>query len=92
MDLRQHPQGKGLEFPCDLDLMAFGIAEPTFAARIEALLVDAGAQRTAEPLRVRQSSAGNYVSVHVPVHLHDRAELERYYALLRAQPDVKYCL
>lgn len=92
VDLRQHPDGKGLTFPCELELMAFGPADPGFAARIEGLLVEAGAQRTADPLRVRQSSAGHYYSVHVPLKLQSRAEMERYYALLRAQPDVKYCL
>lgn len=92
MDLRQHPDGKGLSFPCELELMAFGAAGEGFAARIEALLINAGAVRTEEPVRVRHSSGGRFQSVHVPLRLADRAELERFYALLRAQDDVKYCL
>lgn len=92
MDLKQHPQATGLEFPLELELMAFGAAGEAFAGRIEQLLIAGGAVRTAAPVSTRQSKAGHYQSVHVPVRVESRAELERLYALLKADPSVKYCL
>lgn len=92
MDLRLHPAGKGLEFPTELELIAFGPAGEAFAARIEHVLLAAGAQRTAAEVKVRQSQGGRYQAVHVPVHVQTRTELESLYEVLRAEPDVKYCL
>lgn len=92
MDLTQHPKATGLSFPLDLELVAFGAAGEGFASHIETLLVQAGAKRTSEAVSTRQSKGGHYQSVHVPVHVLTRQELEHLYGVLRADPGVKYCL
>jgi putative lipoic acid-binding regulatory protein len=92
METDRNLQAPGLEFPLELELMAFGLTGEGFASRIEQLLINAGAVRTAEAITTRQSKAGHYQSVHIPVRVQTRIELERLYGLLRADPEVKYCL
>jgi len=92
MDLKQHPDGKGLEFPCSLELMAFGRNREGFADHVVALLLSHGAQRTDAAVSTRVSSAGKYVAVHIPIQVESRQELERLYGVLQADPEIQFRL
>lgn len=92
VDLTQHPDARGLEFPCDTVLIVLGAASESFQNLVESALLEAGAVRTAEPISQRLSSSGHYVSLHVPVHVCSREELETLYARLQTVPGVKYRL
>jgi hypothetical protein len=92
MDLTSDPRGKGLEFPLEIELMAFGANQADFIDQVLAALLSHGAQRTDTPISTRVSSGGKYISVHVPVHVESRAELERLYGVLQSHPGVKFRL
>lgn len=92
VELTQHPDARGLEFPCDTVLIVLGAASGSFQDHVENALLDAGAVRTADPISQRLSSSGHYVSLHVPVHVASREELETLYARLQSVPGVKYRL
>ena len=92
VELTQHPDARGLEFPCDTVLIVLGAATVDFQALVEQALLDAGAVRTTERVSQRLSSSGHYVSLHVPVHVASREELETLYARLQSVPGVKYRL
>jgi uncharacterized protein len=90
MDLSQHPNAKGFEFPTELVVIAVGPATLEFRAAVEAAVLRAGAQRTAVAISARESRGGRYLSVHVPIHVASRAELERIYAEVNAVPGLRF--
>jgi putative lipoic acid-binding regulatory protein len=92
MDLTQHPDAKGFEFPTDTVLIALGDASLPFRAHLEHALWDVQAERTQEPITERLSASGRFVSVHVPVHVRSREELEKLYAAVNTVPGLKFRL
>jgi uncharacterized protein len=92
MDLTQHPEAKGFDFPTDTVLIAFGPADGVFRASLEAALLAHGAERTDEPIKERASTSGKFVAVHVPVHVRSRAELEKLYSAVNGVPGLKFRL
>lgn len=83
---------RGLQFPLEVELIAFGPAGEAFERGIEAHLLEGGAVRTAAPVRSKPSSGGRYQAVHLPVWVSTRAELERLYGVLASHPDLKFRL
>jgi uncharacterized protein len=92
MDLTQHPDAKGFEFPTDTVLIAFGPATADFRARLDFALTEAGAERTPHPITTRESSGGRFLAVHVPVHVKTRDELEMLYRAIASVPGVRFKL
>lgn len=92
MDLTQHPKATGFEFPCDTVLVAFGPAGTEFVQAIEGAIDASGVRRQTHPIQTRLSSAGNYQSVHVPVYVESRAQLEAVYRSINAVPGLKFKL
>jgi putative lipoic acid-binding regulatory protein len=92
IDLTQHPDAKGFEFPCDTVLVAFGPADDAFRAAIEASVTGSGVKRTNEPVSTRISSGGKFMAVHVGVHVQSRNELEAVYRAINSVPGLKFKL
>lgn len=83
---------RGLQFPLEVELIAFGPAGDAFVSDIEAHLIRGGAVRTATPVSIKPSRAGRYQAVHLPVWVNSRVELEHLYGVLAAHPDIKFRL
>ena len=76
------------EFPGEYTFKIFGRRSDTFAERVRTIVAATFGQVSAEAVRVRESSAGRYVSVTIVLWVEDRAQLERVYTDLRAEPEV----
>lgn len=92
MDLTQHPDAKGFEFPTDTVLIAFGPATQDFRTRLDQALASVSAQRGADPITTRESSGGRFQAVHIPVHVRSRDELEMLYRAIASVPGVRFKL
>jgi uncharacterized protein len=92
MDLAQHPDAVGFEFPTDTVLIAFGPATADFRARLDVALAEANAVRTPDPVTTRESSGGRFLAVHIPVHVQSRDELETLYRAIASVPGVRFRL
>jgi putative lipoic acid-binding regulatory protein len=76
------------QFPGEYTFKIFGRRSETFAERVRAIVSATFGEVPADAVRVRQSSAGRYVSVTIVLWVDDRAQLERVYTDLRADPEV----
>jgi putative lipoic acid-binding regulatory protein len=76
------------QFPCEYTFKIFGRRSDTFAEHVRAIVGATFGEIPAEAVRVRQSSAGRYLSVTVVLWVDDRQQLERVYTDLRADPEV----
>ena len=90
MDMTDTPAAKGFEFPTNMVVIAVGPATLEFRAAIESALIDAGVQRTAEPISARESSGGHYLSVHVPVYFASREAMQVAYAAINEVPGLRF--
>jgi len=76
------------QFPCVYTFKIFGRHDATFVDRVREIV---GATLGAVPLdslKVRESTRGRYLSVTIMIWVHNRAQLERVYADLRAEEQV----
>lgn len=77
-----------LEFPCDLDIKAVGLASEDFPDIVMQLVQTHAPEVGMQSLRSRQSSGGKYLSVTVTLRAQSREQMDRIYTDLSAHPDV----
>jgi len=82
----------GFQFPGIFEITAMGRADRGLEADIPRLLAAAGIGVMDESIHVRQSSGGQYVSIKLRFHAHDRAQYEAAHTALREHPEVKWTL
>lgn len=85
-------EGQAYEFPGAFEVSAMGASDAGIAEVLPDLVEAAGAQVLAGSLRVRPSSAGNYVAVHISFLAASRDQLDAVYDAVRAHPGVKWLL
>jgi len=90
MNISDSPAAKGFEFPTNMVVIAVGPATMEFRGAVEAALLDAGTQRTAEPISTRESKGGHYLSVHVPVYFPTREAMQAAYAAVNEIPGLRF--
>ena len=71
---------------------AMGSATAKLEAEIVRIIQEAGLSVLAEAVRVRPSSAGNYVSVTASFMCPSREKYDEVHAALRAHPEVRWTL
>jgi hypothetical protein len=76
------------QFPCEYTFKIFGRRSPTIVARVATIVAQTFGELPAGALRVRESSAGRYVSLTIVLWVDDRTQLEQVYAALRAEAEV----
>lgn len=76
------------EFPCEYTFKIFGRQSPTFVDRVREIVAMTFGAVPLDAVRVRESSQGRYLSVTIVLWVQSRAQLERVYADLRAEPEV----
>jgi hypothetical protein len=77
-----------LAFPCVYTFKIFGRRSDTFVERVCAILGATLGPIPFEAVKVRTSAQGRYVSLTVDINVATRAQLERVYVELRAEPEV----
>lgn len=89
-----HPQNpdQGFQFPGVFEISAMGSATAKLEAEIVRIIQEAGLSVLAEAVRVRRSSAGNYVSVTASFMCPSREKYDEVHAALRAHPEVRWTL
>lgn len=85
-------EGEAYEFPGTFEVSAMGAAGAGIEQALPGLVAGAGAQVLTGTLRVRESSAGNYVAVHVNFLASDRDQLNAVLEAVRGHPGVKWLL
>lgn len=89
-----HPQSpdQGFQFPGVFEISAMGSASAKLDEEIVRIIQDAGLNVLADAVRVRPSSAGNYVSVTASFMCPSREKYDEVHAALRAHPEVRWTL
>lgn len=77
-------QGAALEFPTDYPIKIVGKPDDEFRARVHAIVLRHAPELTAERVRERPSSNGNFVSISYLVPAVSAAQIEALVADLRA--------
>lgn len=88
----QNLEGQAYEFPGAFEVAAMGAADAGLIEALPGLVEAAGAQVLAGSLRVRESSAGNYVSVAISFLAVDRAQLDAVHESVRSHSGVRWLL
>ena len=88
-DLPAKPAGETLlEFPCDLDIKAMGLATSQFPDTVLELVKAHAPEVGKQSLRTRESSGGKYLSVTVTLRATSKDQMDRIYGALSAHRDV----
>ncbi|MDZ3823395.1 MAG: DUF493 family protein [Pseudoxanthomonas sp.] len=85
-------EGEAYDFPGTFEVSAMGSAGAGIEQALPELVTAAGAQVLAGTLRVRESSAGNYVAVHINFLAADREQFNAVIESVRGHPGVKWLL
>ena len=85
-------QPAGLEFPCDYPVKAMGRTEDEFRDQVVEIVQRHVGPVKDDQIRSRSSSAGNFQSITVTVHVETRAQLESIYTDLAACEQVLWTL
>jgi putative lipoic acid-binding regulatory protein len=80
------------EFPCDFPIKAMGPAHADLQAVLAEILARHGARLAEEPMTLRPSSGGRWVSVTARVRAESKAQLDAIYRDLTAHEMVVYAL
>lgn len=91
-DIQPDRPGQGFQFPGTFEIAAMGQAGAGLESRVPSLLQGLGLAVVDDSLRVRASSAGHYVAVHVRFHCPTREDYDAAHATLRAEDDIRYTL
>ena len=81
-----------LEFPCRIDVKVMGRAEEGFAELVLELARRHVPELTADAVRSRHSSQGNYISLTVSVQAQSREQMDALYRELTAHEKISVAL
>jgi putative lipoic acid-binding regulatory protein len=81
-----------LEFPCDFEIKAMGLANDDFVATVLNLIKPYVAELDETRVKMKQSSNGKYSSITVPVWATSKAQLDTIYQALYEHESIKYML
>jgi uncharacterized protein len=82
----------GIEFPCAYPIKIVGDNDAAFVATVVALTRRHAPEITAENVEVRESRAGNYVSVTITIRATGEAQLRALHASLQTCAHVRLVL
>ncbi len=88
----QNLEGQAYEFPGAFEVAVMGAADGGLIEALPALIEAVGAQVLAGSLRIRESSAGNYISVSISFLASDRPQLDAVHESVRTHPAVRWLL
>ena len=87
-----HPPAGGLVFPTDFPIKIMGPNRLDFEPRMIAIVRSHAPDLDISTVEVRQSRAGNYLSLTVTIRARSRAQLDAIYLELTRHPWVKVVL
>lgn len=91
-DISTSEDAPKIEFPCDYPIKVMGDAEPDFHDIVIDVMSRHAGDISADRVKIRASSGGNYVSVTVTIVATGRPQLEAIFADLKATGRVKMVL